>query len=86
MLDHADDVSCLRRQSAQKYANAYVDRQAGQPIVMFGLNNLIGQTFYGPTPSTDDLNILRSLNFLLSGPGLLSGCEETFNQQNKKGF
>ncbi len=30
------------------------DRQVGQPIIILGLNILIGQTFYGPTPSTDD--------------------------------
>ncbi len=32
-------------------------RQAGQHIVIFGPNILIGWTFYGPTPSTDDINI-----------------------------
>ncbi len=38
------------------FVNKTDDRQAGQPIVMFGLNVLIGQSFLGPTPSTDDIN------------------------------
>ncbi len=28
-MDHADDVSCLYKQGAQRYANTYVDRQVG---------------------------------------------------------
>ncbi len=37
----------------------YFDRQAEQPIVMLGLNILIGWPFYGPKPSTDDINTYK---------------------------
>ncbi len=51
-MEHADDISCLREQGAQRYSNTYVDKQVGQRIIMFGPNNLIGRTFYLPTPLT----------------------------------
>ncbi len=35
-------------QGVQKYANTYFNKKAGHPIVMFGPNNLIDRTFYGP--------------------------------------
>ncbi len=53
MRERADDVSCLCEQGAQRYANTYVDRHVGKPIKTFGLSILIGQTFLGPTPSTE---------------------------------
>ncbi len=56
MRDRADDVSCLHEQGAQRYANTYVDRQVGKPIKMLGPSVLIGQTFLGPTPSTEYVN------------------------------
>ncbi len=58
-LEPADDVSSLHKQGAQRYANTYFDRQAGQPIVMFGPSILIGRTFYGPTPFTEDINTYK---------------------------
>ncbi len=51
--ERADDVSCLREQGAQRYANTYVDRQVGKPIKTLGPSVLIGRTFLGPTPSTE---------------------------------
>ncbi len=30
--EHADDVSCLHKQCAQRYVNTYVDRQVGKSI------------------------------------------------------
>ncbi len=50
-----------------RYTNTYVDRQAGQSIVVHGPRDMIGQTFYGPTPSTDDINTytFRSLNLVI---------------------
>ncbi len=58
-MNRTDDVSCLHEQGVQRYANTYVDRQVRQPIVMFGPNNLIGRTFYGPTPSTNYINTYK---------------------------
>ncbi len=52
----ADDVSCLREQGAQRYANTYVDRQVGKTIKMLGPSVLIGWTFLGTTPSTENMN------------------------------
>ncbi len=52
-------LSYLRKQGVQRYANTYFERQAGQPIVMFGPNILIGRTLYGLTPSTDDINTYK---------------------------
>ncbi len=31
-MKRADDVICLRKQGAGRYANIYADRQVGQPI------------------------------------------------------
>ncbi len=59
-------TSCPSKQGAQRYANTHFDRQAKQPIVMFGPNILIGRTFYGPTPSTDDINTFRPLNLVIA--------------------
>ncbi len=58
-MGHADDISCMYEQGAQRYANTYVDRQVGQPIIALGPRVMIGQTFRGPTPSTDDLNTYK---------------------------
>ncbi len=57
-LESADDmmvyhVCTYRVHRGMQYI---FDRQEGQPIVMFGPNILIGQTFYGPKPSTDYIN------------------------------
>lgn len=44
----------------QRYANPYVDRKLGQPIIIFRPNTLIGQSFFfGPTPSTDDIKTYK---------------------------
>ncbi len=59
-MQHAYDVSSLREQGVQRYANTYVDRQVGQPIVALGSNNLIGQTFYGHTPSTVEISAYKT--------------------------
>ncbi len=58
-MQHSDYVSCLREQGVRRYANTYFDRQVGQPIVALGLKNLIGWTFYGHTPSTDDISAYK---------------------------
>ncbi len=51
--EHADDdVSCLREQGAQRYA----DRQVGKTFKTLGPSVLIGRTFLGPTPSTEYIN------------------------------
>ncbi len=42
----------------------YVDRQVGQPIVVLGPRDMIGWTFYGPMPSTDNINTFRPLNLV----------------------
>ncbi len=55
-MQRIDDVSCLREQGAWRYANTYVDRQVGQPIIALGPREMIGRMFYGPTSSTDDIN------------------------------
>ncbi len=55
----ADDVSCLREQGAQRYANTYVDRQVGKSIKMLRTSILIGRTFLGPTPSTEYINTAK---------------------------
>ncbi len=34
--ERADDVSCLREQGVQRYANTYVDRQVEKTIKMLG--------------------------------------------------
>ncbi len=54
-MEHADDVTCLHKQDARRYANTYADRQVGKPIVVLVPRDMIGQTLYGPTPSTDDI-------------------------------
>ncbi len=51
-----DDVLCLREQGAQRYANTYIDRQVGKTIKTLGPSVFIGQTFLGPTPSTENIN------------------------------
>ncbi len=56
MSEHADDVSCLREQGAQRYANTYVDRQVEKTIKTLGPSVLIGRTFLDPTPSTEYIN------------------------------
>ncbi len=66
MREHADDVSCLQEQGAQRYANTYVDRQVGKPIKTLGSSVLIGQTFLGPMPSTEYINTFRPLNLMIA--------------------
>ncbi len=56
MSERADDVSCLREQGAQRYANTYVDRQVEKTIKMLGPSVLIGRTFLCPAPSTEYIN------------------------------
>ncbi len=56
MRERADAASCLHEQGAQRYANTYVDRQVGKTIKTLGASVLIGQTFLGPTPSTEYIN------------------------------
>ncbi len=65
-MERADDVSCLREPGERRNENTCVDRQVGQPIAVLGPRNMIGQTFYGPTSSTDDINTFRPLNFLIA--------------------
>ncbi len=60
-MERAVDVSCLREQGAQRYANTYIYREVGQPIVALRPRDMIGQTFYGPTPSIVDINTLEHL-------------------------
>ncbi len=36
----------------------YVDKRVGQSILAFGPRDMIGQTFYGPTLSTDNINAM----------------------------
>ncbi len=70
MHEHADDVSCLREQDAQRYANTYVDREVGKPIKTehFDWTNISSSyTFHRP------LNLM-----------IVTECEETFKQNNKK--
>ncbi len=55
-MERTDDVSCLCKQGAWRYANTYTDRQVEQPITALGPRDMIGWTFYGPMPSTDDAN------------------------------
>ncbi len=55
--ERADDVSCLREQGAQSYANTYVDRQIGKPIKntrtkLFDWTNIS----WSYTPSTEYIN------------------------------
>ncbi len=33
-MEYADDVTCLHKQDEQRYANTYIDRQVGKPIVI----------------------------------------------------
>lgn len=42
----AGDVSCLREQGVQSYANTYVDRQGGMPIKM--LRPISCNIFFSP--------------------------------------
>ncbi len=65
-MECTDDISCLLEQGASRYANTYVDRQIGQPIVALGLRDMTGRTFYGSTPSTDDINTFRPLNLVIA--------------------
>ncbi len=62
MRDRTDDVSCLRKPGAQRYANTYVDRQVGKLIKM------LGRTFLGPTPPTEYINTgkFRPLNLMIA--------------------
>ncbi len=55
-MERADDLSCLRKQGAQSYANTYFDRKVIQPIIILGPRDMIGQMVYGPTAPTDDIN------------------------------
>lgn len=64
-MERAGGASCLREEGAQKYANTYIERQVGQPIVALGLRDMIGQAFYGPTPSID-ISTFRPLNFVIA--------------------
>ncbi len=64
--ERADDVSCLREQGAQRYANTYVDRQVEKNIKTLGPSVLIGRTFLGPTPSTEYINTFRPLNLMIA--------------------
>ncbi len=64
-MERADDSSCLCERGAWRYANTYFDWQAGQPIIALGPRDMIGQTFYGPTSSTDDINTFR-LNLVIA--------------------
>ncbi len=43
-MEYADDVTCLHKQDEQRYANTYIDRQVGKPIVP---RDMIEQTCYG---------------------------------------
>ncbi len=54
--ERADDVSSLRKQGVQRYANTFVDRQVGKPIKTLGPSVLIGRTFLGSTFSTEFIN------------------------------
>lgn len=60
-MEHVDDVSCLHKQDMRRYANTHIFRKAGKPIVVLIQRDMTGQTFYGPTPSTDDINTFRPL-------------------------
>ncbi len=66
ICERADDVSCLREQGVQRYANTHVDRQVGKSIKMLGMSVLIGRTFLGPTPSTEYINTFRPLNLMIA--------------------
>ncbi len=48
----------------QRYANACIDRQVGQPIVTLGPRNLIGRTVCSHTPSTDDIKTYKYIQTL----------------------
>ncbi len=56
MCERADDLTCLREQGAQRYANTYVDKPVGKPIKTLGLSVLIGRTFLGSMPYTEYIN------------------------------
>ncbi len=60
VCERADDVSCLRDQGAQRYANTYIDRQVGKTI------KTLGRTFLGPKPSTEYINKFRPLNLMIA--------------------
>ncbi len=62
-MEHADDVTCLHKQDARRYANTYIDRQVGKPIVP---RDMFEQTCYGSAPSTDDINTFRPLNLVIA--------------------
>ncbi len=55
--ERADNVSCLREQGAQRYANTYIDRQVGKPIKTLGPSVLIGRTFLGPTHLPQNIQV-----------------------------
>ncbi len=58
-MERTDDVLCAWTGCAEvQYANTYVDRQVGQPIVAL--------RFFGPKPSTDDINTFRPLNLVIA--------------------
>ncbi len=58
--ERTDDVSCLREQGAQRYANTYINRQVGKTIKTLEPSVLIGRIFLGPTPSTEYINTDKS--------------------------
>ncbi len=45
VCERTDNVSCLREQCVQRYANTYVDRQEGKTIKTLGPSDLIGRIF-----------------------------------------
>ncbi len=55
----------MPKQGAWSYANTYVDRLLGQPIVDLGPRDKAGQIFYGPMPSTDNIITFRNRNFMI---------------------
>ncbi len=59
VMDCTDDESCLSKQGVQNCENTYVDRQVRQSIMALGLRYMIGWTFYGPSPSTDYINVYK---------------------------
>ncbi len=66
VCERVDDVSCLHKQGAQRYANTYIDRKVGKTIKTLGPSVLIGRTFLGPTPSTEYINTFRPLNLMIA--------------------
>ncbi len=50
---------------AWSYANTYVDRLLGQPIVDLGPRDIAERIFYGPMPSTDNIITFRNRNLMI---------------------